>query len=212
MGYILYGDPGSGSAIVELALAEIGVGVELRDVSLDDGQQSSSDYAAVNTQRKLPSLITPNGTTLTESAAILLTLAERHPEAGLLPEASRDRAIALRWLLFMAAELYPIIEFHDYPERFQPEGNDTPSGRRDDLRVHATAIWQRRWLLVEAAAEADPWFQSCGFGVLDIYAAVLCQWALDDAWRSEKLPGVASIAQRIAGRESLKRVWKRHFE
>lgn len=211
MGYILYGDPGSGSAIVELALAEIGVEVELRDVSLDDGQQGSQEYAAVNSQQKLPSLITPNGTTLTESAAILLTLAERHPESGLLPEAARDRALAMRWLLFMATELYPIIEFHDYPERFQPEGDDTPSARRDELRKHATMIWQRRWLLVEKAADADPWFQSCGLGVLDIYAAVLCQWAMDDEWRSTMMPRVSAIAERIAARETLQRVWKRHF-
>ncbi|MGH8222901.1 MAG: glutathione S-transferase family protein, partial [Woeseiaceae bacterium] len=108
MTYVLYSDPGSGGATVELALAEIGADIELRGVPLERDAQRSADYAAVNPQRKLPTLVTPSGEVLTESAAILITLAERHPEARLLPPVpSPERAQALRWLLFIAAELYP---------------------------------------------------------------------------------------------------------
>ena len=211
MGWILYGDPGSGSATVELALAEIGAEVELRDVSLDREQQHGTEYAAINAQQKLPTLITPNGTALTESAAILITLADRYPDSCLLPEAPRDRALALRWLLFMATELYPVIEMRDYPERFQPEGEATPSHRRDELRAHAREIWMRRWLLVEAAAADDDWFFPCGFSVVDIYAAVLSRWGQIDDWRVTHLPRIERIAGQIAHRKLLADVWRRHF-
>ena len=209
--HTLYGDPGSGSATVELALAEIGVPVELRDVSLDKDQQHRQDYSSLNPLQKLPTLILPNGTTLTESAAILLTLAEFHRDAKLMPDAPRDRAIALRWLLFMATELYPVIEMHDYPERFQPEGGASPVERRDELRAHACGIWMRRWLLVEAAAEGECWFLPCGISLVDIYAAVLSRWALDAHWRAEHLPSIDAIARRIADRETMAPVWRRHF-
>ncbi len=212
MKWILYGDPTSGSATIELALAEIGAEVELRDVSLDQGQQLAEEYAAVNAQQKLPTLITPNGTALTESAAILITLAERYPDAGLMPDTPRDRALTLRWLLFMATELYPIIEMHDYPERFQPEGEATASQRLDELRSHARSIWMRRWLLVEQAAAEEDWFFSYGFSVVDIYAAVLTRWGQIDNWRLENLPRLERIAQKVARRDGLAGVWRRHFE
>ena len=44
---------------------------------------------------------------------------ERTPEAALLPtKGTPARAQALRWLLFPATEIYPIVEINDYPERF----------------------------------------------------------------------------------------------
>ena len=82
MPYVLYGSRRSGSLAVELALAEIGAACELREVDLDAGAQREAPYTAINPQRKLPALITPDGETLTESAAIVLVLADRHPEAG----------------------------------------------------------------------------------------------------------------------------------
>ena len=156
MSYVLYGDVGSGSSIIELALAELGVSAELRELPLDAEAQRSDAYRSVNAQRKLPTLVTAEGEVLTESSAILLTLAERYPKAGLLPDVTNPlRAQALRWLMFVATELYPLIEIIDYPERFQPEGQDTPDERRDAVRAHLQSIWKRRWRIVENAASAE---------------------------------------------------------
>ncbi len=211
MTYILYGDRGSGSATVELALAAIGAAWENRDVALGDDSQRSAAYEAINPQRKLPALLTPVGETLTESAAILLTLADRHAEAGLLPAEPRARATALRWLLFMASELYPIIEIVDYPQRFQPESDDTPTERRRQVSAHGRRIWRRRWLLVEQAVGGTPWFLSAGFSLVDIYAAVLSRWGQVDDWRRVHLPRIEGIAAAIRRRDDLADVWTRHF-
>ena len=211
MTYTLYGDRGSGSATVELALAAAGAAVDVRDVSLADAAQRDAAYAALNPQRKLPTLCTPDGETLTESAAILLTLAERHGDARLMPVAPSERALALRWLLFMAAELYPVIEIIDYPERFQPEGEGTSAARRREVAEHARNIWRRRWLVAEAAVAGDPWFLPSAFSLLDIYAAVLSRWGQVDAWRRAELPRIEAIAGRIANRADLAEVWRRHF-
>ena len=51
-----------------------------------------------------------DGTTIVQSAAILLALSEEHPEAGLLPAiGAPDRRHALRWLMHIDAEIYPLI-------------------------------------------------------------------------------------------------------
>lgn len=209
--YELYGDAGSGSATTELALAYIGVPVRLHERLLARNAQRAADYASVNPQRKLPTLVTPEGEILTESAAILLTLADRHPEAELLPADPVVRARALRWLLFMACELYPVIEIIDYPERFQPEADATPADRRERLREHARGIWRRRFSLVEDAAAGTPWFLDGGFSLLDPYAAVLSRWAQVDDWRADNLPRIDGIARSIAEHERLASTWRRHF-
>jgi len=206
MRYQLYGENGSGSGIVEMALAEIGAEYELHDVALETNQQRSSAYARVNPQRKLPTLITPAGETLTESAAIVLVLDERHPEARLLPaRGSPERAQALRWLAFLASELYPIVEINDYPERFVPDAASAPG-----VRELARRIWRERWLLVEDAIMGKPWLLASGFCWTDVYLAVLSRWAQQEAWRPRNLPKVEAIAQAVAQRERIAAVWQRH--
>jgi len=206
MTYILYGSRRSGSLTVELALAEIGVTYEVRDVDLEVEAQRDDAYAAVNPQRKIPALITPAGETLTESVAILLTLDERHPEARLLPPAgSTERAQALRSLLFVATEIYPVVEINDYPERFAPTLDSAPA-----LSEVARTIWRERWLLVERSIAGDPFVLASGFCLSDIYIAVVSRWAQQDAWRPAHVPKVERLTAAVAARPAAAPVWSRH--
>ena len=205
MTYILYGHRRSGSLAVEMALAEIGAQYEVRDVDLDAMAQCDEGYASINPQQKVPALITPSGETLTESIAILLTLNERHPEAELLPKDTTGRAQALRWLMFIATEIYPIVEINDYPERFSPT-NEAVAGVRDIAR----SIWRKRWLIVEQEIAGTPYLLRSGFCLPDIYIAVVSRWAQQDAWRIENLPKVEKLAAEVASRPAIAPVWSRH--
>jgi glutathione S-transferase len=208
MSYVLYGSPGSGSTIAELALAEIGDRYEFRDVSLERQAQRDAAYAAVNPQRKLPALITPEGDTLTESSAIVLALDERHPEAKLLPPpGSRERAQALRWLLFAAAELYPIVEIVDYPERFTPD-----AAAAAGVRTRAGEIWRTRLSVVEWAIAGSPWLLASGFCAVDVYLAVVTRWcSVPFDWRREHLPKIEALAAGVRTRPTLAEVWRRNL-
>src|SRR6185503_17196305 len=124
MSYTLYGDYGSGAFSAEAALAEAGAPYSFELVSLEKNEQKAPAFLAINPSGKIPALRLPGGTVITESAAILLTLAEHYPQARLLPPAgSPARAQAYRWLAFMAGEIYSIVEIVDYPERFVPKGD-----------------------------------------------------------------------------------------
>ena len=205
MTYTLYGYRRSGSLAVEMALAEIGAEYEVRDVDLESTAQRDENYASINPQQKIPALITPSGETLTESVAILLTLDERHPEAALLPKDEMDRAQALRWLLFIATELYPIVEINDYPERFS-----TSDETAAEVRDIARSIWRRRWLLVEHETAGTPYFLQSDFCLTDIYIAVISRWAQQDKWRVENLPKVEQLTAAVAARPATAPVWSRH--
>ena len=205
MTYILYGYPGSGSMAIEMALAEIGLDYQVQDVDLTKAAQRDDSYASINPQRKLPTLITPSGETLTESVAILLTLDQRHPDAGLLPKDLAERAQALRWLLFVATEIYPIVEINDYPERFSPTAES-----KTQMREVARSIWRDRWLVVERGISGDPYLLSSGFCLTDIYIAVVSRWAQQSAWRPTNIPNVEKLTAAVAARPALAPVWSRH--
>lgn len=205
--YILHGARGSGSSIVEAACAEIGADYRVEDLRLKDDEQRDGRYAALNPQRKVPTLEVEGGEIITESVAILLTLDERHREAGLLPPpASKERAQALRWLLFLATELYPLIEIVDYPGRFVPAGGDEPG-----VRERAKDIWRTRWLLVEHHITGSPYFLESGFSVVDLYVATLSRWDLAAEWRREHLPNVEALTAAVRARPALVPVFERHF-
>ena len=207
MTYLLYGARASGSCAIECALAEIGAEYEFRKLSLRDAEQRGAEYAAINPQRKVPALIIDGDQLLTESVAILLTLEERHPEAGLLPpKGTAERANALRWLLFAATEIYPIVEINDYPERFA-----TTPAETEPTRERARDIWRKRWLVVEENVSGDPYLSGDGFSLTDIYLAVVSRWAQQDAWRPTRIPKVERLAGAVAARPAIAPVWARHF-
>ncbi|MFV8751470.1 glutathione S-transferase family protein [Nannocystaceae bacterium ST9] len=207
MSYVLYGANGSGSSIVEAALAEIGVDYTLNPVDMAKAAQRDAAYASINPHRKVPTLLGPENETLTESVAIVLTLAERHPDAGLLPPiASRERARALRWMLFAATELYPIIEIVDYPDRFAPD-----EASKLGVREVALANWRSRWSTVEQGLSEGPFVLGDEFCIADIYLAVLSRWDLSSEWRAANIPKVERLAVAVAQRPRLQELWRRHF-
>jgi glutathione S-transferase len=114
-------------------------------------------------------------------------------------------------LLFLAAELYPLVEIIDYPDRFAPESTTAP-GTAPALREVARRIWRERWLLVERAISGTPWLLASGRSWADVYLAVLSRWAQGDKWRPARLPKVEAIARAIRQDERLGPVWQRHHE
>jgi GST-like protein len=204
--FTLYGDLGSGAFSAEAALAEAGAPYAFELVSLEKNEQRQPAFLAINPSGKMPALRLGEGLVITESAAILLTIADNFPQARLLPpQGSAERALAYRWLLFMAGEIYPFVEMIDYPERFAPEGADA-------IKAVARARVRERLLLVERIA-TGPFILAGGFSLLDIYAAMFSRWkgALGREWRDANLPLLGALSQKVAQRPAIAPVWNRHF-
>jgi glutathione S-transferase len=95
--YKLYGRQGAGSLAPQMLLEEIGAAYELIWIS-----KAPADIEAlrrISPAAKIPALLLPDGTVVSESAAILIHLTNAHPEAGLAPIAGGPaHAHFLQWM------------------------------------------------------------------------------------------------------------------
>ena len=89
---------------VRWTLQELGVDFEPIRVNLLAGEHRRPDFLKINPAGKLP-VIVDDDVVLTESVAIVLYLAEKYPDKGLIPTDLKERAQLNRWLLFAATEL-----------------------------------------------------------------------------------------------------------
>lgn len=206
MDYVLYGERGSGSGIAEMLLAEAGIVPRQVDVPLGSDQQRGADYRRINPMGRIPALLLPDGTLVTESLAIALVIADRHPQADLLPPAgSADRARALRLMALLAGELYPAVTRFDYPERFVTDQAAAPG-----VAQRAIEESQRIWTIVEAEIGA-PWAVG-RFSALDAQIAAMSRWNNNPhTWVDAHCPKVAAITRAVAARPKAGPVLMRHY-
>ncbi|MGE4062672.1 MAG: maleylacetoacetate isomerase [Rhodospirillaceae bacterium] len=123
---------------VRVALALKGLEATRKEIHLvkDGGAQHGAAYKAINPQELVPAL-TLDGTTLTQSLAIIEFLDERYPAPALLPADSLHRAVVRAMSLAVAADIHPIqnLRVLNYlrTELAQPEEKVT--------------AWARHWIM-----------------------------------------------------------------
>ena len=100
----LYGCPNSRSLRVAWALEEVGAAYEYIPVDLFKGEGRSPEFLALNPAGKVP-VLSDGNLTLTESAAMVIYIADKYPASGLSPAGSAASADCLRWYFFAVTEL-----------------------------------------------------------------------------------------------------------
>jgi GST-like protein len=205
--YKLYGRPGWGSALVEAQLTWYGLPFEFEAVDdLFKSPDARAKLEKVNPLAQVPTLVMPDGSVMSESAAITLLLADVTGKDSLVPAPqSPERAKFLRWLVFLVANIYPTFTYADDPARFV-----SVNTARDPFRAATDAYAQRLWKQVDGQA-GSPWFLGERFSALDIYAAVMTRWRPKRGWFEIETPHLFSIARRADRLSELAEVWKRNW-
>jgi glutathione S-transferase len=185
----LYEFPPTRSLRARWALQELGVPFESELVNMMEGGNQRPSFLALNPAGKLPVLV-DDDLVLTESVAIVLYLAEKFPEAGLLPAGIAARADAVRWLLFTATELeQPLwrIARHTFiyaeAERLPQE---VELARRDFRDMAA---------VLEARLAGREYVVGDGFTVADIVCAYTLDWA-NEVTLLETFPNARAYMER----------------
>jgi glutathione S-transferase/GST-like protein len=202
----LYGRKGAGSMVVEAVLEECDVPYRLSEVKRDASRLPPADYYAVNPLGQVPALKLPDGTIMTESAAIVLYLADEHSNGKLAPAPGGPlRPQFLRWLVYLATNIYMTDLRIYYCDRYSTRAAD--GGNIKEAAVKAMA---REWDVYAAALDSKPYMLGEQFSAVDVYAAMLATWNLDVPAFFRKHPNIHACYERIVARPAVARVWRRH--
>jgi len=206
--YTLYGSDGSGSASVEIALLRCRAPFRIvRAASWEPGP-GLDELACVNPLKQIPTLRLPDGSVLSESAAILIHLGLSFPDAELLPNDAGLRAQAIRGLVFIAANCYAAISVIDYPERWT---TDESKAAREQVRAGARARLHANWQIFADQFAAYPFLGGDSPGALDYLAAVVSKWSGARAYLKANRPEFFATMERIERHASVAPVFARHW-
>jgi GST-like protein len=207
-GYRVYGARGSGSTAVEAALTLIGAPYEVVERAPFDSAADAEALAPVNPMRQVPALVLPSGELMTESAAILIHLAERHRKAGLAPDAASPlRPRFLRWMSFVSAQIYALYWIRDDPARLAAD----PAHEAVLLQRTAARIRQA-WATMDAAIEpAGRFLLGDDISVLDLYVTVVSRWGARRQAFYAAAPRLAAIVRAVDAEPRLADFWRERF-
>jgi glutathione S-transferase len=205
--YQLYWAAGTGAFVTHVALHEAGANYRLVEVDYANSGHRGDAFLELNPMGQLPTLVLPDGVVITESIAIVLCLAEKFPAAKLLPEfGTSDRAIAIRWLVFMSANTYPAILRHYYSDRFtvNPEQR---SGVVDSARNEL----DRNFDILETVLQNQPNLAGQLKSIVDTYLLMVAFWHPDVTGLLDRCPNIKRVIDDVRARPVVQEVWQRNF-
>ena len=203
----LYGAQASGSIAVEAALTLIGVPYQLIEGATWAQESARERVAPVNAMRQVPTLILPNGEIMTESAAILIDLADRHPASGLSPElGDARRRQFLRWMVYVSSAIYALHWIKPDVRRI-----GAPESSRDAVvdAVHERIAFC--WQNMDAQLTPGRYLLGDELTVLDLYVTVVSRFG---PWRKRfyvAAPKMTPVVRRVDAEPRLGEFWARRF-
>jgi len=208
---IVYGQKGSGSVVVEAALLLIGLPhrvVERAPTERPEaGDLTEAQMAEVNPLLQVPALRLPNGELMTESAAILIHLADSHPGLRLSPGVDDVRRPAfLRWMTFVSAQIYGLIWVTDDPRRLAVD--------EAHQAVIVSRVQERRaecWRIMDTQVAPAPYILGADLSVLDLYVTVVSAWGPGRKRFYEVAPKMGEVVRRVDRDPRLTALWKERF-
>ncbi|MEE4896693.1 glutathione S-transferase [Pseudomonas alliivorans] len=172
--YTLYGARGCGSAAIEVALELCATPYTLIDDHAWEVGPGREALKQVNPLMQVPVLVLPDGTVVTESAAILIHLGLEFPEAGLLPRAASERSQALRALVYIATNCYVPSAIIDFPERWLPD-SDQKTHRKLEAGARLRLYWHWQ-MFSDLFTQPGSWHPQAP-GAVEILASIASRWS-----------------------------------
>jgi glutathione S-transferase len=201
--YTLYYSPGTASMVVHLALLEIGAPHELKLVDFERDAQHDPAYLKLNPRGVVPTLVI-DGRPRCESAALLAMLAERHPEAKLIPPpGTPEREAWLQWVVYLSNTLMSTYRLWFYPAELGATEH-TP-----EIRAALRQKIEGAWDLLDAQLEQHgPYLLGTTFSGADLLLTMLMRWSRNMPRPATGWPALQRLADLVRARPS----WKRLYE
>lgn len=192
---------------VEAALTLIGAPYEVIGDNIMRSVAHNPAIFDVNPLGQIPALVLPSGQVMTESAAILIYLADRHPEARLAPAKDDERRpLFLRWMTYVSAAIYSLAWIRGNPMRLVDDDRQA--------NVILERIADRRaecWRHMNNQVEPRQFLLGDELGVLDLYVTTVSRWSPRRIRFYEEAPRIAAAVRRVDADPRLSNFWDARF-
>jgi glutathione S-transferase len=200
----LYYSPGACSMSCHIALEESGLPFEGHEVSFDDNNAAAQEVQKRNPLGAVPVLVTGDGKTLTQNAAILTYIADQAPKAGLFPTSGWERAEAMQWLAFVTTDfhksmgsLFGVNYFSQDAKEQEKYRNYLLSNLEGNLKHLDTHLANRQWILGNQ------------FSLVDGYAFTVFGWSKWLNVPTDSYKNLSAWATRVYARPAVQKVMKK---
>ena len=197
----LHYHPSDASLMPHIFLEELGVPFELKLVDRANNAQKSPAYLKLNPNGLIPVLV--DGELLVyETPAILLHLADTHPQAGLVPAlGTPERAHCYQWMVWLSNTLQSTLVLLFYAERYVPAVGVA------DFRAGAEARIAPMLDQLEAQLQSNggPWLLGEEYSAADCMVFVLCTWTRNLQRPANSLPALGAYLARMRRRPAVQR-------
>ncbi|MBX3481455.1 MAG: glutathione S-transferase family protein [Caulobacter sp.] len=206
--FTVYGAAGSGSVPVEAALTLLGLPYQVVEgATWSFDPEVLERVRAVNPLVQIPTLVLPNDEIMTESAAMLVWLADSHPAVGLSPAVDDPRRAAfLRWMTFIPASIYSLYWLRDDPSRIARDPADHAFVKQATADRIADC-----WAIMDSQLSPGRYLLGDQMTVLDLYVTVVSRWGPRRKVFYERAPKMAQVVRRVDADPRLADFWAARF-
>ncbi len=202
----LYYSPGSCALASHIALEEAGGDYEAIRIDFKAEEQRKPAYLSINPKGRVPALVTARGI-LTETPAILLYIAQSHPQAGLAP--LDDIFDLVRLQAFNSYLCSTVHVAHAHGGRGHRWADDPAAIAEMKRKVPESVA--ACFELIENEMFEGPWVMGESYSLCDPYLYTVARWLEGDQIDTTKLPKTMAHMQRMEARPAVKTVLDNHF-
>jgi len=200
-----YYSPRSCALASHIVLEHVGADFEAIRVDFQANQQRSAEYLAINAKGRVPALVTERGV-ITETPAILLYLAQTHPQSGVAP---LDDPFALAQLQAVNSWFCSTVHVaHAHGSRGARWADEATALQAMKAKVAQNMIDCFDW--IERELLRGPWVMGKDFSVADPYLFTLTIWLMQNGVELARFPRVADHYQRMLALPAVQKIAPLH--
>ncbi len=207
--YQLYASPNTYSIGPHLLLEECRVPYRIINPKLEPSVTNET-FHTVSPHGRVPALTMPNGTSIIESGAIALHLADTLCEMQFsIDHDSQERAPYLQWLFYLSSTLQPDVMLVFHPEYYFTD-KAQQSALVEAARHRLTNVWQVLEKQYSTKTHRSSWMFECGPTALDFSLATVLMWPECFPRSTNAYPALGAMLSEISERPSFKRIMPWH--
>lgn len=200
-----YYSPRSCALASHIVLEHVGADFEAIRLDFQANQQRSAEYLAINAKGRVPALVTERGV-ITETPAILLYLAQTHPQSGVAP---LDDPFALAELQAVNSWFCSTVHVaHAHGTRGARWADDASALQAMKAKVAQNMTDCFDW--IERELLRGPWVMGKDFSVADPYLFTLTLWLMQNGVELARFPRVADHYQRMLALPAVQKIAPLH--